>query len=129
MEKKKILIIDDDDDIVAGTKAVLESKGFDVYSASSKEEGRCKVEEIFPDLIIMDVMMKKITDGIDLSRELKASDKYKKIPILIVTALGQKTGFVFSADAGDENWLPVEDFAEKPIKPSDLIEKVEKLLE
>lgn len=128
MTNKKIIIIDDDDDFVESTKVVLEAKGYNVFSAGNKQEGLERIEQNTPDLIIMDVMLEKMCDGFDLTRELKSDEKYKKIPILMVTAVGNKTGFKFSAVAGDETWLPVDDYAEKPIKPEELISRVEKLL-
>lgn len=128
MTDKKIVIIDDDDDFVESTKVVLEAKGYNVFSAGNKQGGLERIEQNTPDLIIMDVMLEKMCDGFDLTRKLKSDEKYKKIPILMVTAVGDKTGFKFSAAAGDETWLPVDDYAEKPIEPEELISRVEKLL-
>jgi CheY-like chemotaxis protein len=128
MSAKKILIIDDDVDFVESTRVVLEAKGYKVSSAGNRDEGFEKVKQIFPDLILMDVMMEKMSDGFDLSRKLKSEEKYKDIPILMLTAIGEKTGFGFSDVAGDKLWLPVDDYAEKPVSPEKLIAKVEKLL-
>lgn len=128
MESKKILIIDDDADYVMATKVSLEAKGHKVFSAKDKKEGIKKVEQVMPDLIIMDVMMEKMSDGFDLAREIKSDERYKKIPILMLTAVGEKTGFNFSTIAGNETWLPVDDYAEKPIKFEELIKKVERLI-
>ncbi len=128
MSHKKILIVDDDADIVESTKVVLEAKGYKVSSAGNRQNALAQIKEVMPDLIIMDVMLEKMSDGFDLSRELKSDEKYKKIPMLMVTAIGDRTGFRFSEMAGDKVWLPVDDYAEKPIKPEELISKVEKLL-
>jgi DNA-binding response OmpR family regulator len=128
MSHKKILIIDDDPDMVESTKVVLEAKSYKVFSAANKQSALAQIKEIMPDLIIMDVMLEKMSDGFDLSRELKSDEKYNKIPLLMVTAIGEKTGFRFSEAAGDKAWLPVDDYAEKPLKPEELIFKVEKLL-
>jgi len=128
MENKKILIIDDDLDFVTATKVLLDAKGYKVFSANDKKDGLEKIQQIMPDLIIMDVMMQKMSDGFDLSRELKNDEKYKKIPILMLTAIGEKTGFSFSAVSGDKTWLPIDDYAEKPVKSEELIAKIEKLI-
>ncbi len=128
MSHKKILIIDDDADLVESTKIVLQAKGYKVFSAADKQSAMAQIKEVVPDLIIMDVMLEKMSDGFDLSRELKNDEKYKKIPVLMVTAIGDKTGFRFSEAAGDKVWLPVDDYAEKPLKPEELISKIEKLL-
>ena len=128
MESKKILIIDDDPDFVMATTVVLEAKNYKVFSAKDRKDGIEKVGRVLPDLIIMDVMMEKMSDGFELAREIKHDERYKKIPILMLTAVGEKTGFNFSKIAGDEAWLPVDDYAEKPIKPEELIASIEKLI-
>ncbi len=128
MTESKILIIDNDKDFVESAKVILEANDYKVFSAGNKEAGLKEIKQISPDLIIMGVMMEKISDGFDLTRKLKSEEKYKKIPILMITALGKKTGFKFSAAAGDKAWLPVDDYVEKPIKSDELISRVEKLL-
>ena len=128
MRDKKILIIDDDADFAESIKVILEAKGYRVFSAANRDDGLAKIKELMPDLIIMDVMLEKMSDGFDLSRKLKSEEKYKKIPLLMLTAIGDKTGFKFSAVAGDKIWLPVDDYAEKPIKPEELISRIERLL-
>jgi two-component system, OmpR family, alkaline phosphatase synthesis response regulator PhoP len=128
MENKKILIVDDDPDFAMAIEVILEAKGYKVFSANNKKEAKEKIESVLPDLIIMDVMMERMSDGFDLSREFKSDERYKKIPILMLTAVGEKTGFNFSTVAWDDVWLPVDDYAEKPIKSEELIAKIEKLI-
>lgn len=125
---KKILIIDDDADFIAYTKTVLETGDYSITSASNKGEALDKIGRDAPDLIIMDVMMEKMCDGFDLSRKLKSDDRYKGIPILMVTAVGDKTGFKFFPEIDETGWLPVDDFAEKPLSHDKLISKVKHLL-
>ncbi len=128
MENKKILIIDDDPDFVAATTVVLEARGYQVFSAKDRKDGIDKIGRVLPDLIIMDVMMEKMSDGFELAREVKSDARYKKIPILMLTAVGEKTGFNFSHIAGDDAWLPVDDYSEKPVKPEELTVKIETLI-
>ena len=66
-----IVIIEDDVELIEATKVGLEDKGYRVSSANNKAEGAKAVEKICPNLIIMDVMMDKMSDGFDLSRKLK----------------------------------------------------------
>lgn len=128
MENKKILIIDDDLDFVRATGVLLEAKGYKVFSANNKKEGLDQIANVMPDLIIMDVMMNKMSDGFDLTRELKNDERYKKIPIFMLTAIADKTGFNFSAASGDKAWLPVDDYAQKPLKSEELIFRIQKLI-
>jgi len=128
MEQERILIVDDDPDITEAMKVVLENKGYKVDSALEGDEALDKIESFKPDLIILDVMMKTLREGFLLSQELKKDSKYKKIPILMISAVREKTGIDFASVAGDEDWLPVEGFLDKPVKPEVLLEKVQTLL-
>lgn len=123
----KILLIDDDVDIVEAMKIVLEAKGYHVITAYDGEDGYQKVVKEMPDLIILDVMMKTKDQGFQISYRLKSNPDLSSIPILMLTSIGKETGFRFSTET-DEEYLPVDDFVEKPIKPMELINKVEKLL-
>ncbi len=89
----KILIIDDDPDIVEAMTVVLESRNYQVSSAKNGQEGLKKVTADKPDLVILDVMMETADKGFDVAREIKNS--FKDIPILMLTAMKEKTGFGF----------------------------------
>ena len=123
----KILIIDDDADMVEAIKIVLESKGHKVVSANEGDAGYKKAETERPDLIILDVMMRTKDQGFQVSYKLKNNPELSKIPILMLTSIGRETGFIFNKET-DEDYLPVEELVEKPIKPKDLLLKVEKFL-
>jgi CheY-like chemotaxis protein len=124
----KILIIDDDPDIVEAMKVVLESKNYEVAIAKSGKEGLQRARQLKPDLIILDVMMESVDKGFEVARDLKEDNNCKDIPILMLTAIKEKIGLGFEKEAGDPEWLPVDDYCEKPLEPGKLIEKVEMLL-
>jgi two-component system, OmpR family, alkaline phosphatase synthesis response regulator PhoP len=128
MNTARILIVDDDADITEAMKIVLESKGYAVDSAIDSQDAARHLVSQKPDLIILDVMMRTKSEGFDFSRDLKKNPKYKDIPILMLTAVKEKTGIDFKPEAGDESWLPVEAFLDKPVNPKQLLEKVEMLL-
>lgn len=123
----KILIIDDDADMVEAIKIVLESNGYKVISANEGDAGYKKAETEKPNLIILDVVMKTKDQGFQVSYKLKNNPELSKIPIIMLTSVGRETGFKFSKET-DEDYLPVDELIEKPIKPKDLLVKVEKLL-
>ena len=129
MAKQTILIVDDDEDICLAVKALLESKDYVVETATTKEEGLEKFASVKPDLAILDVMMASWQDGFEISRQLKKDPDLKDIPILMLTGVENKTGFEFKSAAGDEEWLPVESFLDKPVEPEVLLAEVEKLLQ
>jgi len=123
----KILLIDDDVDVVEAMKIVLESKGYQVLTAYEGESGYKKAETEKPDLIVLDVVMKTKDQGFQISYKLRGNPHLMHIPILMLTSVGKESGFVFHPDI-DEEYLPVDDFVEKPIEPKELLNKVEKLL-
>lgn len=128
MKQAKILIVDDDPDITEVMRIVLENQGYTVDSAKDGDEGIKHMKVAKPDLIILDVMMNTISEGFLLSRELKKNPEYKDIPLLMVTAIKEKTGIDFKLAVGDESWLPVEEYLDKPVKPEVLLDKVRSLL-
>ena len=129
MAKKTILIVDDDEDFCLATKALLESKDYIAETALTKEEGLEKLLSVKPDLAILDVMMATLSDGFELSRQLKKDPVLKNIPILMLTGVEKETGFKFKSAAGNEEWLPVDSFLDKPVEPEVLLNEVEKLLQ
>ena len=128
MGQGRVLIIDDDPDITEAMSVVLANKGYTVDSAGDSVEGKAKLVADRPDLIILDVMMRTSQEGFELSRELKQTAAYKDIPILMLTAVKDKTGLDFKETAGDASGLPVEEFLDKPVKPDVLLEKVASLI-
>ncbi|MBU4342446.1 MAG: response regulator [Candidatus Omnitrophica bacterium] len=126
--KSKILIIDDDPDISEAMKVVLESKQYQVATAKTGEQGLKKVKQEKPDLVILDVMMETQGKGFDVARAIKGDEDTKDTPILMLTAVKEKTGLDFKKEAGDDAWLPVDAYLDKPLKPEELISKVGLLL-
>ena len=128
MENAKILIVEDDPDFTKALKVTLESERYAVVTAADRTEGMEKVRSDKPDLVILDVMMATWQDGFEMSRELKKDPDYKDIPILILTAVKERTGIGFKSTAGDPVWLPVDGFLDKPVEPQFLLDEVKKLL-
>ena len=83
---KQVLIVDDDNNTVKYLSAVLSDHGYDPVAANDGNEGMKKVEKSKPDLIVLDVMMPKKT-GFVLFKQLKQDDRYKDIPVLMLTAV------------------------------------------
>ena len=129
MGQGRILIIDDDPDITEAMTVVLEHKGYTVESAANGSIGMERIKANRPDVIILDVMMRTSQEGFELARQLKGDAEFKEIPILMLTAVKDKTGLDFKSTAGDSAWLPVEGFLDKPVKPDVLLEKVESLIQ
>jgi len=127
----KILIIDDDPDMVLALRLCLEDAGYEIIEAGNGNEGLEKVKSENPDLIVLDVMMNTATEGFQVALTLRSSDPeseyapYHQIPILMLTAIHTTTPLRFGPD---EEYLPVDDFIDKPLDPVLLIQKVKDLL-
>ncbi|MBQ8168612.1 response regulator [bacterium] len=118
---KKILIVDDEQDIVESLKFVLEAADYTCYCAYNGEDGLKLAKELVPDLMILDVMMPKI-NGYKISRLLKYDNKYKDIPILMVTARSQEEDKLIGEETG------VNEYITKPFDLNDVVNKVKQYL-
>lgn len=118
---KKILIVDDEQDIVETLKFMLEAQGYKCFCAYDGEAGLNMAKEIIPDLMILDVMMPKI-NGYKISRLLKYDNKYKDIPIIMVTARSQEDDKIIGQETG------VNEYITKPFELDEVIAKVKEYL-
>jgi len=124
---KKILVVDDDVDVLETRKIVLEHNNFEVVTATNIKVAEEILNKGSIDLIILDVMMEKDSDGFNFAQFVNGDERFKSIPIILATAVNQRTKFKFDLEK-DGNFLPVEKFMEKPIDPDDLIATIRGLL-
>ncbi len=120
----KILIVDDDPDIVDAGRLVLEREGYEVEGAPNRADGMQKLEELKPDLLILDVMMEEPDDGLRMAREIRK--KGNTLPIIMLTSVNAAMGLNIDKDG---EIVPVDEFQPKPVEPQTLVAKVKKLLE
>jgi CheY-like chemotaxis protein len=120
---KKIIIIDDDIDLVEALRLTLEGEGFEVIDAQDGKKVLQKIIDEKPDLVLLDVMMGTQDEGFHVAYQIRNDPASADIPIIMLTAVGQETGFSFDKEK-DEDYLPVDEFIEKPINPDTLIELV-----
>jgi len=125
--KAKILIVDDDIGYIESIRAILESKEYIVDAAHDRESAIEKIRKIKPDLILLDIMMDRLDDGFTICYRLKHDPELRHIPILTISAITEKTGFKFSPTT-DGEYFEADDYIEKPVKPSDLLKRIERLL-
>jgi len=124
---RTILIIDDDIDLVEIIRMTLENEGYRVIDAQSGERGIETARSQGPDLILLDVMMGTVDEGFQVAYALRGDDTTKDIPILMLSAVTDQTGFGFDPRK-DREYLPVNEFLEKPVSPRKLIDLVRKHL-
>jgi len=118
----KIAIIDDDPDIVEATTILLESKGYSVVKAGNVEDAKNLVTNEKPDLILLDVMMTEQDDGFYLANKFRKDGV--NTPIILLTSVSKAIGYEF----GKGQTLPIDDFIEKPVATSVLLEKINKFI-
>ena len=125
-KQAKILVVDDDPVFVKATKTVLESKDYQVSTASDGDEGLRKAKDEKPDLIILDIIM-PTKDGFQACEELKRDPKLSKIPVIMLTSFAERRGET-SIPVSRGFGLEAEDYIDTPVKPEELLRRVEKQL-
>jgi DNA-binding response OmpR family regulator len=89
MAKQHILLVEDDGFLARIYAQKLELEGFDVSLATNGEDGLRLATKDIPDLILLDLVMPKL-NGFEVLERLKQEDATKKIPVLVLTNLGQR---------------------------------------
>ena len=121
LSKIKILIADDEPNQLELIRFNLTKENFEVISASDGEEALCLSEEIFPDLIILDWMMPKMS-GIDVCRKLRSKSISRDIPIIILSARGEEGDRTLGLEIG------ADDYVTKPFSPKELLARIKAIL-
>lgn len=145
---KQVLIVDDDKNAVKYLSVVLSEHGYEPISACDGSEGLKRIEQAKPDLIVLDVMMPK-KSGYTLFKQLKRDDRYKDIPVLMVTGVAavleeqeshKEDTFEKPFDSlrealkktiqemREDGLVKPEMFVDKPVDPDSFIAKVRQVL-
>ncbi|MEW6585110.1 MAG: response regulator [Nitrospirota bacterium] len=128
MMSAKILVVDDDPDILEALSLILGANGYEVVTAHDGMEGLNKLKEERPDLMVLDLLMPKL-DGFGVCRELKDPRwaKYGHIPIIILSSVREDASRRrYELETGVQ--LDVDDYVEKPIEHTVLLERIGKML-
>jgi len=116
---KTILIVDDEVGILEVLEFILRDAGFSVKNALNGQDALARLEEVAPDLVILDYMM-PILDGNGVIRAMRADPKYSAVPIILTSALHERT-IKKSCDG-------YQAFLRKPYKTERLLEEIARLL-
>ncbi len=125
--KIRVLLVDDDPDFIEANSIILDASGFEVLTASSGAEGLKRVEEEKPDVVVLDVMMENTDEGFSVARKIRRQLN-SKVPIIMLTSLAQATGYTFLPEE-HADFFPVNQFLEKPVPPTILVQKIREALE
>jgi CheY-like chemotaxis protein len=119
--------LDDDADFVKAVGIVLKAYGYNVRTAPDVAECANRIKEKKPNLILLDVMMGHLDDGFRACHNMKIDPATEDIPIILVTAVSEKTGLRFSLEKHKE-YMPADDYLEKPVTPEKLLQAVRKTI-
>jgi CheY-like chemotaxis protein len=114
-------VVDDDPDFVKVTSKVLETAGHEVVSAGNGAAALKAMRQDTPDVVLLDIMMSYILDGLDVSREMAEDPELKDIPVIMVTSL---TGVRGSGMFPTDEYVPVDEWLSKPVDPDELLARV-----
>ncbi|MBC7232819.1 MAG: response regulator [Chloroflexi bacterium] len=117
----KILVVDDDPDFVEITRTILESHGYEVASAANGDQALQAMRKDVPDLVLLDVMMATVLDGLNLSHVMSEDPVLKDVPVVMVSSITD------SPHAGlfpTDEYIPIDAWISKPVQPEELLNKV-----
>jgi CheY-like chemotaxis protein len=121
----KVLVVDDDPDFVKVTSKVLEKAGHEVVSAANGAKALQAMRQDPPDVVLLDIMMAYILDGLDVSREMAEDPSLKEIPVIMVTSL---TGVKGSGMLPTDEYVPADEWLSKPVDPETLVARIDQAL-
>jgi two-component system response regulator VicR len=101
---------------------ILSPKGYKVIGALGGKQGLAMVKEQLPDVVLLDLMMPDM-DGWEVYQQLKADDKTREIPVIVVTAKAQSIDKVLGLRIAK-----VDDYISKPFSPQELLDSIDRIL-
>ena len=119
---KCILCVEDEPEMIDLIRLILGRRGFDVKGATGGVEGLKMIHKEKPDLILLDLMMPDM-DGWEVYQQIKADEKTRGIPVIVVTAKAQSIDKVLGLHIAK-----VDDYIAKPFSPQELLDSIEKVL-
>jgi len=117
----KILVVDDDPDFVEITRTILEANGYQVGTAANGDQALNAMRKDLPDLVLLDVMMSTVLDGLNLSHVMSEDPVLKRVPVIMVSSIAE------SPHAGmfpTDEYIPIDAWISKPVQADALLKKV-----
>ncbi len=118
MPAQRIVVVDDEESIVKAVRYALEQEGYEVHTAGDASGGSFLVEEVNPDLLILDIMLPG-KSGLDLAREIRETSD---VPIVMLSARGDEVDRILGLEFG------ADDYVTKPFSPRELVSRVRAIL-
>lgn len=121
-ELKKVVCVEDELEMIELVKLILGRNHYEVTGAVGGHEGLEKIQQIKPDLVLLDLMMPEM-DGWEVYQKMKASEEMREIPVIVVTAKAQSIDRVLGLHIARVN-----DYITKPFGPQELLDSVERVM-
>jgi two-component system phosphate regulon response regulator PhoB len=121
MPQPRILLIEDEKGLVQSLTWYFNREGYETIAVGDGAEGLRKAQTLLPDLILLDLMLPGMS-GLDVCRELRAGEKTKNIPIIIITARSEETDEVIGLSMG------ADDYVTKPFSNKVLLQRIKAIL-
>lgn len=119
----KVVCIEDEPEMIDLVKLILTRRGIQVTGAMGGQEGLEAIEQVQPDLVLLDLMMPDM-DGWEVYQQMKANERMRHIPVIVVTAKAQSIDKVLGLHIAKVN-----DYITKPFGPTELLSSVLRVLE
>lgn len=124
LKMSSVLVVDDDPECLEFAELVL-TPDYTVRTAGSIEQCREAMQSYRPDLLVLDVMMNHLSDGLDFTRELRESDATRDIPVIMMTSVNRVYNY---REQVPPDYFPHNRWLDKPVKPAVLLDAVNRLL-
>ena len=121
MSQPRILIVEDERGLVQSLTWYFNREGYETHSANEGNEGLRKAQTLIPDVVLLDIMLPGL-DGLSICRELRAGERTKQIPIVLITAKSEETDQLVGYNMGADNYVT------KPFSNKVLLQKIKVLL-
>jgi CheY-like chemotaxis protein len=125
MLSAKILVVDDDPDFVEIMRTILEANAYEVVTAANGNQAMAQVKAERPDLMILDIMMSTVLDGLDVSEQLAQDPDARYMPVIMVSSIAE-TPYAHVFPMGEQPHMDA--WLSKPVDPAALLGKVAELL-
>ncbi len=120
----KVLVVDDDPDFCEITRLILSKKGYEVETASNGDMALRMMREERPAVVVLDVMMAGVLDGVSVAHAMADEPDLCKVPIVMVSSIASsQSADMFPTD----DYIPIDAWISKPVQPDELIATVSRL--
>lgn len=124
----RILLIEDDLDMHHAVRAMLPSPEFELTCCTTGPAGMEVLRRQRPDLVLLDIMLATVSEGFHLCYQMKDDEQLRDIPVVMISAIGQRMGMDYAKELGSE-YVPADAFVEKPFDARTLLKTIRSLLQ